>query len=191
MAGGQPVAAKTAGLVVQKYAHPRHLEDAGQPVDQRAQQCPQVRLRVQAASKFNQRGARVQSLAVENTVDAVLNSAFHRIEDQRGDDDGGRQSPATRRRQSCMDHLSGKRHRAEIDGDERSSGQGISHAALEDKVDVHQPVTDDRVAEGEGQKYQAEHAGLAQQRAGRRPRHQIRNGVEQRKRYDREQRPAR
>ncbi len=41
---------------------------------------------------------------------------------------------------------------SEVEADKRCRGQRVSHAALEDEVRIHQPVTNDRPAEGKRQK---------------------------------------
>ena len=48
-----------------------------------------------------------------------------------------------------MDQFGDSGDRREISADNRSRGQGVHHAALEDQVNVHQPVTEDGVAKSQ------------------------------------------
>ena len=129
------------------------VSDSRSTIDLRS--LSQIGLRTQAAAEGDQSLAIVVALAVEDPVDPVLNSAFERFEKLGGDDDGGDQAPRARARQAGVHHLRREGDRTKIKADQRSRRQGVGDATLEDQVHVHQAVTDNGPAEGQGQKNQA------------------------------------
>ena len=78
------------------------------------------------------------------------------------------------------------RDRAEVKANQRSGGQGVGDAALEDQVDVHQAVAHDGPAEGQGQKDQA-NSGQLDQNAGNRNAGEKRDDVQHREGNDGQQ----
>ena len=123
---------------------------------------------VEAAAELDQGLAVVEAFLVEDAVDAGLDGAFERIEDDAGDDDGRQQAPDAQVGQAGMDDLAGDCDDAEVDTYERGGRERIGDAALEDEIDVHETVTHDGPAEGEGQEDQrkprelCERAGIGQ-----------------------------
>ncbi len=128
----------------------------GETFDDGVEQGAEVGLGVDAAAELDQGLAVVEALLVEDAVDAGLNGAFERIEDDAGDDDGSQQSPDAEVGEAGVDDLTCESDDAEVNSDQSGGRQGIGDAALEDEIDVHEPVTDDGPAEGEGKDDQRE-----------------------------------
>ena len=76
------------------------------------------------------------------------------------------------------DHLGGYCDDAEVEAYEGCRGERIGDSALEDEIDVHQAVADDRPAEGEGDEDQRK-AGELSIRSGDGEIEQIGDDVEQ------------
>ena len=123
---------------------------------------PKISLRAQASAERDQGLPIVVALVVENPVDPVLNGPFERFEELGGDDDGSDQSPGTRTGQPGVHQLRRDRYRTEVKPDQRRGRQGIGNPTLEDQVDIHQAVADDRPAKGQRQKDQANPTQLGQ-----------------------------
>ena len=88
----------------------------GQALHDGVEQGAEVGLRVEPAAEFDQRLAIVEALLVEDPIDAGLDHALERIEDEAGDDDGGDAGP--RRRgwaEPGVDDLGGERDDAEVE----------------------------------------------------------------------------
>ena len=81
------------------------------------------------------------------------------------------------RRQAAVHDLGRDRDDAEVKADQQRRRQRVGDAALEDQVDVHQPVADDGPAEGQRQDDQREPREFGQ-RTGHRPVGEIGNDVE-------------
>ena len=152
VAGHQGVTAIDAG---KKDGDARHQQSLRQPVHDRIQQSVQIGLRAQAAAKGDQGLAVVIALAVKDPVDPVLNGSLERLEKLGGNNDGGDQAPRSGARQASVHHFRRESDRTEVKANQCSRCQGIGDAALENQVDVHQAVADDRPAKGKGQKDQA------------------------------------
>ncbi len=144
------------------------MRDAGdeqrarEPVGYGGEHRVEIGFGAEAAAEFDQRLAVVVASAVEDAIDAGLNSALERIEKLRGDDDGGDEAPGAEAGQILVDQLCRNGDRAEIQSDERSRRERVSDAALEDEVHVHEPVADDGPGEGERQKDEAEPGDLVE-----------------------------
>ena len=72
----------------------------------------------------------------------------------------------------------------EIESDHGGRGQGVDHPALEENLDIHQPVLDDCV--GKRQRYQRERDGRELEGQTRSDADQVRNRVEEREGCDTE-----
>ena len=133
----------------------------------------------------------VVAMAVEGAIDPALDAALEGIEYSRRDENGKHQAPlAHRLRHGVVDPYGDEGDDAEVSAEQKSRGQCVGHAALEDQVGIHQPVAHDRPAEGERQKYQREPGQVGEQ-ARRLKVQQVRNGVEEREGQNGQQRPAR
>ena len=149
MGGGK---AQTARFVGEKHGHARDQKSARQPFDDRLEQRANIGLRIQATAEFNQRFAVIVAMAVEDTIDPVLNPPLQRVKGDRDNEDRKPQAPlANRCRQTCVHHLRGQGDHAEIGSQQQTGGQRVGHAPLEDQVGIHQPVANDGPAEGQGQ----------------------------------------
>src|SRR5277367_5795799 len=177
MAGGKVVI--VACLLGEEDGNTRDEQRVRQALDDGVQQCLEVCLRTEAATEFDQRLPVVVALAIEDAVDPLLDAAPERVKKLRCDDDGGDQSPEPKAGKAIADDLPGEGDQAEVEGDERCSGQRVGDAALEDEVRIHEAVTDDGPAEGERQKDQREDRDLGQQ-VGNQRIGQIGNGEENR-----------
>ena len=159
------------------------------PVDHGREHGAQVGFRVQIARKFHQRAPVVVAFAVEDTVEALLDDALDRIEQKRGNYDSDDQSPRARIRQRRVHLLSNNADHQQVQQRNNRSGERIRHAALEDEVNVHQAIADDRVSKGQRQEHQREDRDL--HRGARVHTAEIGNHVENRVRRDSEDRSAR
>ena len=145
---GQSVAA----VIVRK--EDRDLSDGQglrEAVDDGREQGVEVGLRAESTAELDQRLPVVIALAVEELVDAFLNGALERIEEQRCEDYRGDETARAEGGQALLDEVTGDRDQQEIQPDDGRSRQRVSDAALEDQVDIHQAVTNDGPAEGERQ----------------------------------------
>ena len=160
MAGGEPVGAAARGEEDGDAGDQKRLRQA---LDDGVEQVAEVGLGAQAAAKLDQRLAIVVALAVENAVNALLDGALDGIEERRGDDDGGDQTVETRARQPGVDQRGSDGHQEEVKAEQGSGGQGVGDAALEDEVDVHEAIADDRPGKRERQHHQQDQSQVADQ----------------------------
>ena len=100
MGGSQSVAAILGG---QEDGDPRDQQGPRQSIDDGAEQRVQIGLRAEAATEFDECLAIVVSPAVEDAVNPRLDGALERVEELRGDDDGGDQSPGAEARKLSVD----------------------------------------------------------------------------------------
>ena len=97
-----------------------------------------------------------------------------------------RQSPCAQARQAGVDHLRGDGDDSKVESDQRRGRERIGDAALEDQVNIHQPITNDGPAEGQRKEDQRESRELGEQ-AGDVKVGEVGNRVDQRERSDGEQ----
>ena len=191
--GGQPMGrgqAQPTRLLGQKDGHARHQQGARQPLHNGLQQCFQIRLGTEAATKLDQRHAIVVAMAVEGAVNPALNPALQRLEEGSDQDDGDALAPIPDRlRQAVVGQPRGQGNDAEIAPEDEAGSQRISHTPLEDQIGIHQPVTDDGPAEGERQEDQRQPGQLGEQARHGQVQH-VGNGVEEREGQNRQQRAA-
>ncbi len=147
----------------------RYQQGLREAFDDGVEQGSQVGLRVQSAAEFDQGLAVVEALLIEDAVYARLNGSLQRIEDEAGDDDCSEDVPtcAGPGQAGRDDHLCGYCDDAEVEPDERCRGERVGDAALEDEIDVHQAVADDRPTEGQRDEDQRKAGELSHQRPGR------------------------
>jgi len=93
-----------------------------------------------------------------------LDPVLERIEQQRCQKDGNNQVRRRSAGNARADQHRGHSHGHEVCGGNRGRSQGIDHAALEDNVNIHQPIADDGIAEGQRQEHQRQHADLGGRR---------------------------
>src|SRR5258705_3537840 len=117
----------------------------------------------QVAAKFHQRPAVVITLAVEEPVQALLNPFFYGLEEQSRDNDCNHQPSRSSAGKAGVDYLGGGTNGSEVHPYDGGGGEGVSHAALEDDVHIHQAVAHDGVAEGERQENQRKYCEPYQQ----------------------------
>ena len=122
VAGGQRVAAVARSE--RKTATRATRQRPREPIDDGAEQRTQIGLRAQAATELDQRLAVVVALAVEDAVDALLNGALERVEELRGNDDRGDQSPGAEARQPFVNQLAGDGDQQEVEARRGSRSPG-------------------------------------------------------------------
>ncbi len=102
---------------------------------------------IQVAGEADQRAAVVVPVAVERAIDAPLQAVLDRLGQQNHDDRGEERDDPPLIRLALDERAA----RGAEDGDEdRDAGgdrRGVDQQALEDDLDVHQPVADDRRGE--------------------------------------------
>jgi len=148
----QPEAA--AVLLRQEEGHVVHRERVQQPLADAAQRAVEIHLRSELAREAEQRAAVVEAVAVEDVpVELLLDPVAQRLEDQRRNQ---HQQHHGRRAEfvAARERIDQQRHEAQ----HRERGQQIDVALLEDDVDVHQPVAQDRVGPGERDEAEKQHA---------------------------------
>ncbi len=112
----------------------------------------------QGAAEFDQRAAVVKAIAVEEAVQARLNTFAERLKEKRGDHDGdhaGDRAAALQR-----EDLGDQGHECKVNGSDRRGSRGIGQAAFENDVHVHQAIADDGVTKTQGNQDQAERGEL-------------------------------
>src|SRR6266849_6094923 len=134
-----------------------------------------------------ERAAELETVAVEKAVQARLNPFAEGLKKERGDDDGDHASdrPGGLRVEDTGD----ERDQSEINGGHGGGSSGVSQAALEDDVHVHQAIANDGIAETQRDEHQAENGGAHP--GARRGVHEIRHDVERREGDAAGERPAR
>ena len=124
-------------------------EGLRQALDDGVDEGAEVGLGVERAAEVDEGFAVVEALLVEDAVDVRLEEALDGLEDEAGGDDGGEQAPDFERLEARVHDFGGDGDDREVEADERGGGEGVGDAALEDEVDVHEAVADDRPSEGE------------------------------------------
>ena len=113
-------------------------------------QAVEVEVGVQLAGEAHQRAPVVVAIAVEHAVDRALHAVLHRLGQQQHHDGGQRgDDPAVVVFGRHEEATSGP-HDHHIDGGNRTQRRGVDQQALEDDLDVHQPVAHDRRRERQG-----------------------------------------
>ena len=148
--------------------HQRHAIDhqrLGHPAQQPLAEPRQVQIAVQVAGETDQRPAVVVAIAVVGAVERILDRVLDRAGQQHHDD---------RRQQrddrvgflTVQEEAAGEAEQHRVDRGDRRQRSGGDQRPLDDDLDVHQPVADDR--RGKRQRHQAqEHGrGLEQARRG-------------------------
>ena len=79
-----------------------------------------------------------------------MDEALEGLENQAGDDDGEDQAPLAQALtlQVSVDGFGGEGDKAKVGAHQGGGGERVGDAPLEDEVDIHQAVADDRPAEG-------------------------------------------
>ncbi len=183
--------AKVVALVLRIIARLRHRQKERhvldgkrmhQPVANRAQHFIQIRLRSQFAREFDQRPPIVVAVLIEEvTVQLFLQPVADRLKDEGGEqdqpDDGGR----------AQIFGAGEREDQSVENPEHHQrSQRVNVALLENDVDVHQPVAQNRVSPRQRHQDQRQHRHLLVM-PGKRS-EQIWHGVDQGERHDAQQR---
>ena len=122
------------GVDLDRLAHPGH-QALGQSVEHD--------VGVQVAGKADQRAAVVVAIAVERAVDATLQAVLDGLGQQNHDDGGEEGDDPPLIRFALDERTTGG---AEDDDEDRDAGRhrrGVDEQALEDDLDVHQPVAHD------------------------------------------------
>ncbi len=123
---------------------------------------------LESAAELDQRLAIVVALAVEDAVHPALNPTLKRFKKGGDQNDSDALAPvANRLGQAIVGEAGGARDYAEVTSQDEAGGQRVGHAALEDQIGVHQPVTDDGPTEGQRQKDDGE-AGQIGEKPGQR-----------------------
>src|SRR6185369_208025 len=164
------------------------IQSAREAIDDHGEQSVEIGLGVQVTSELDQRLTVVVTLAIENLIEPVGDVVLEWIKQQRGNDDGGDKSRRAGTREIFVEQFGGHTDRCEVDSGNRTCGERVRHAALEDQVDVHQPVAEDGVSKGQRQEYQRQYSCLHRQGWRRSP--QVGNHVEEGEGHYREQRAA-
>ena len=130
------------------FAHARH-HALGQAIE--------VEVAVQLAREADQRAAIVVAIAIEGTVDRILQAVLHRLGQQhhhhRGEE---RDDPAML--VFTLDEVAARRAQDQhVDRDDGGDRRGVDQQTLEDDLDVHQAIADDRRRERE--RHEAERHG--------------------------------
>ena len=142
--------------VREKDGHARNHQRLRQPLHDGVQQPPEIGLRTESTAKGDQRLAIVIPLMIKHAVHPVLNGALERFEQLRRNDDRSDQAPYARTgKKAGMHQLRRHRYRSQVQTNQRSRGQSVGDAALEDEVDIHQAVANDRPAKSKRQKDEA------------------------------------
>ena len=157
-----------------------YQQRARQPVHQRRQHLVEIGLRTQLASEFNQCAPVVVARPEEILVQLLLDPFSHRIEQQRGNYHRDHQPVRSGTGHARVHQLRDRSDAGEVKADDGRRGQRIRHAALEDQIHVHQPVTENGVAKRQRQQSQRQYRHLHRER--RHHSEQIRQNIEQRKR---------
>ena len=137
------------------------LADAG---DEPLAEPIEIEVAVQVARKPDERAPIVVFVAVERAIERVLNRALHRTEQQHDDDRREHRDDHVVPIGSVEKHDAGQAQQRGVDREDREHDRRVDEAALDDHLDVHQPVPDQR--RGEGERHQAErnHRELHRQR---------------------------
>ena len=150
----------------QRFDHARY-EPLRQPV--------QVEVAVQIAGKADERAPVVVPVAIEGAIEGVLNRLLHgRRQQQRHQRDHDRQHPVVLRG-ALEEHALDALQQHGVNRDDRAEGGRVDQRALDDHLDVHQPVADDGRGERQRNEAQRERRELHGQRRlhAHRPRQRI------------------
>ena len=165
-------------FVGQHQRHPLDHQRLDDPRHQPLTEPDHVEIAVQVAGERNQRTAIVVAIAIEHPIQRVLNRLADRLRQQHDD----------RRRENRDEPVllvcaarERERHQLENRHAERQRGRdkrGIGDGALDDDLDVTQPVPDDRRREGERDKAQRNRRQLQRERGidAKRPRQRVPEG---------------
>ena len=132
----------------------RHAIDqkrARKLVDNCSEHFVEIGFSVELSPKFDQCVAVVVASAVEEPVDSSLNPFSNGIKKNRDHENGEHEARRPRTGNSRMNEDSGQSNRSEVNACDRRGGECVRHAALENKINVHQTVTNNRVTEGQRQ----------------------------------------
>src|ERR1017187_2802078 len=138
----------------QEHGHAVHQQRVREAINDRSEHVVEVGFGIQIAAKLDQRLTVVVAFLVKKLVEVVLNPVLEGVKEQCSDGNRDHQADRTGAGEVLVeefrDHADGRK----ICRQNCASGNGVSHAALEDEVDVHQAVAEYGVAEREGQEHQ-------------------------------------
>ena len=164
--------------------HQQRLRDA---VHHRRQHRIEAHFGGERAAEFDQRAAIIETVAVEETVQARLNPVAKRLKQKRGDHDGDDFAHHAGRPRG-VEQRADQRDERDVDGHHAAARGRVGQAALEDDVHVHQPVANDGVAETQRDQHQRNRGKIHP-----RPRHdaqEIRHDVQKQERQNAGKRSA-
>ena len=151
------------GLIHQQQHHAIDDERLSNARDKTFAEAIEVEVAVEIARESHERAAVVVLVAVERPVERILNRALDRAEQQHDHD----------RRQHRDDHVVAigrvEKHDARqpqqrrVDREDRENDRRVHEAALDDHLDVHQPIADERRRERERHEAERDHRQLHRQ----------------------------
>ena len=132
----------------------RRREHERHPIDQQRlrdaphqpfAQAEQIQVAVEIARKADERAPVVVAIAVVHAIEAGLNRVLHRTRQQHEDHRGEERDDVVRAgtRGIRLEHLLGEAQQDRVEGGNRRDRGGVHQTALDDDLDVHQPVADD------------------------------------------------
>ena len=182
---GEGVGSRIRGIF-EKHGETVDQQGLGDAIEHRPQQRFEADFVGERAAEFDQGAAEVQAVAVEEMIELGLHEIAQWLE-QKGRHHDGNHVAGRAGGPGDVEEFPDQRHRDEIDGDHRAGGEGIGQTTLENYVHVHQPVTDDRVAETQRDQNQRQNGST---HPGMQTVNEQRDGVQQEKRQYPSQRSA-
>jgi hypothetical protein len=141
----------------QEYGEPVHAQGFRQAVGNLLEQAVNVQFRSEVARELQQRAAVIIALAIEEPVHPLLDVVHDRLKQDGGEHNRHHPgAPAVDGRERGAEEIREQGDEAEIHTDNGRRGQGVGNAAAEDDVNIHQPVTHNGIAKGDGQDRQEE-----------------------------------
>ncbi len=167
-AGRHEVARRLVGDRGQQQTHAIEDQRVDDAIDEALAQPLQVEVGVQLAGKGDQGAPVVVAIAVVGAVEQRLDRVLDERRQQHHDQRGEHRHDRVRLAAGVGEHLAGQLEQHGVDGRDGGDRRGVDDRALDDHLDVHEAIADDRG--GEGQRQEAERNGQeAELRAGVEP----------------------
>jgi hypothetical protein len=128
------------------------------PGDDRIKDFIKMHLARKLLTEFKECPLVVVAFLVEEPVDPILGSSFHRIEREREDDEREQVSDLVLLRSKCIRHRGADQiDKQQVQSRQHPRNHRIEETPLDDKVDIHQAIPENRIAECERQKHHEQH----------------------------------
>ena len=150
-------------LIAEQQDHAVHQERLGDPRDEPLAQAIEIEVAVQIAREADERAAIVVAIAIERPIERRLDGVLHRAREQDDHERREQRDHAVVLLRAVEHGVAREPQQQRVDAEDRAQRRAVDQPALDDHLDIHQPVADDRrrerkrhEAQGDGRQFHRE-----------------------------------